>query len=63
LGAGSYYQASPDAPVLAGEWMHYVLIINTTDAAASGKYPTGYTKLYYELSPEQVAANPRQMRR
>jgi len=43
--------------------MHYVLIINTTDAAASGKYPTGYTKLYYELSPEQVAANPRQMRR
>jgi len=46
LGAGSYFQAPSDDPVIAGEWIHYVLIINTTDAARSAKYPTGYTKLY-----------------
>lgn len=46
LGAGSYYQAPADDPVRVGEWIHYVLIINTTDAARSAKYPTGYTKLY-----------------
>lgn len=43
-GAGSYYQASSAWPVQAGEWIHYVLIINTTVTSAS--YPTGYTKLY-----------------
>jgi len=46
LGAGSYFQAPADDPVRVGEWIHYVLIINTTDAARSAKYPTGYTKLY-----------------
>lgn len=40
LGAGSYEQ---DA-VIAGEWIHYVLTINTV--ATNGSYPTGYTKLY-----------------
>jgi hypothetical protein len=46
LGAGSYYQAPPDDPVQKGEWIHYVLIINTTEAARSAKFPTGYTKLF-----------------
>jgi hypothetical protein len=45
LGAGSYYQAPPNDPIQPGEWIHYVLIINTTEAAGSGKYPTGYTRL------------------
>jgi hypothetical protein len=46
LGAGSYYQAPAGDPIRVGEWIHYVLIINTTEAASSGKFPTGYTKLY-----------------
>jgi hypothetical protein len=46
LGAGSYFQAPPGDPVSVGEWIHYVLIINTTEAARSAKYPTGYTKIY-----------------
>jgi Concanavalin A-like lectin/glucanases superfamily len=46
LGAGSYFQAPLSDPVSVGEWIHYVLIINTTGAARSAKYPTGYTKLY-----------------
>ncbi|AWP27720.1 LamG domain-containing protein [Paenibacillus sp. Cedars] len=40
LGAGSYFQD----PVTVGEWIHYVLVINTVDV--SNKYPTGYTKIY-----------------
>lgn len=40
LGAGSYFQ---DA-VTAGEWIHYVLVINST--ATSTAYPNGYTKVY-----------------
>ena len=40
LGAGSYFQD----PVTAGEWIHYVLIINTL--ITSTTYPTGYTKIY-----------------
>ena len=46
LGAGSYYQAPSEWPVRPGEWLHYVLIINTSQASATPKYPTGYTKLY-----------------
>ena len=40
LGAGSYFQ---DA-VVAGEWIHYVLVINTVNTDAT--YTTGYTKVY-----------------
>lgn len=40
LGAGSYFQ---DA-VSVGEWIHYVLIINTVNTSSS--YPTGYTKVF-----------------
>ena len=40
LGTGSYFQ---DA-VVAGQWIHYVLIINTVDVDA--QYTTGYTKVY-----------------
>ncbi|WP_374562829.1 LamG-like jellyroll fold domain-containing protein [Ideonella sp.] len=40
LGAGSYFQ---DA-VGVGQWIHYVLVINTNKR--SGDYPTGYTKVY-----------------
>ena len=40
LGAGSYFQE----PVVAGEWIHYVLVINTRKTSAD--YPTGYTKVY-----------------
>jgi len=43
-GAGSYYQAAANWPVQTGEWVHYMLIINTIDVSAD--YPTGYTKLY-----------------
>jgi hypothetical protein len=39
LGVGSYFQ---DA-LTAGQWIHYTFVINT---AASGGYPTGYTKIY-----------------
>lgn len=39
-GAGSYFQDS----VSTGEWIHYVLVINTL--ATSTTYPTGYTKIY-----------------
>lgn len=40
LGTGSYFQ---DA-VTAGEWIHYVLIINTVNV--DSQYTTGYTKIY-----------------
>jgi len=40
LGTGSYFQ---DA-VSTGQWVYYVLIINTLNT--SGTYPTGYTKVY-----------------
>ncbi|WP_104062374.1 LamG-like jellyroll fold domain-containing protein [Arthrobacter sp. 4R501] len=40
LGAGSYFQ---DA-IVAGEWIHYVLVINYN--AQSAQYPHGYTKIY-----------------
>jgi len=43
-GAGSYYQPVTSSPLQAGEWIHYLLIINTK--ATSTQYPTGYTKLY-----------------
>ena len=43
-GAGSYYQAAANWPVQTGEWIHYMLIINTNDISTD--YPTGYTKLY-----------------
>lgn len=39
-GVGSHFQ---DA-VVAGQWIHYALIVNTVDT--SGTYPTGYTKIY-----------------
>jgi hypothetical protein len=42
--AGSYYQPSAAAPLAAGEWLHYVFIINK--AVTSTQYPNGYTKLY-----------------
>lgn len=42
LGAGSYYQE----PVEAGEWLHYVLVINSN--ASSENYPAGYTKLFID---------------
>lgn len=44
LGAGSYYQASNDNLIRRGEWIHYMLVINTKSTSA--QYPTGYTKLY-----------------
>lgn len=40
LGAGSYFQDT----VSVGEWIYYVLVINTVTTNAT--YPTGYTKLY-----------------
>jgi hypothetical protein len=40
LGAGSYIQDV----VNTGEWIHYVLVINTINTSST--YPTGYTKLY-----------------
>ena len=40
LGAGSYFQDD----VVAGQWMHYVLVINTRKRTAD--HPTGYTKIY-----------------
>lgn len=40
LGAGSYFQD----PVEAGEWIHYVLVINAN--ATSEAFPNGYTKVY-----------------
>lgn len=40
LGAGSYYQE----PVEAGEWLHYVLVVNSN--ASIEDYPAGYTKLF-----------------
>ena len=39
-GAGSYFQGG----VAKGEWIHYVLVINTREK--SEKYPNGYTKIY-----------------
>jgi hypothetical protein len=39
LGVGSYFQD----PVVTGEWIHYVLVTNTTSSA---QYPAGYTKIY-----------------
>jgi hypothetical protein len=40
LGTGSYFQDS----IVAGEWIHYVLVINTVNVSAS--YTTGYTKVF-----------------
>jgi hypothetical protein len=40
LGAGSYFQDT----VVTGQWIHYVLVINSVNTSAA--YPTGYTKLY-----------------
>lgn len=40
LGAGSYFQD----PLTAGEWIHYVLVINSD--ASSEQFPNGYTKIY-----------------
>jgi len=40
LGVGSFSQD----PVVAGGWIHYVLVINTVDT--SGQFPSGYTKIY-----------------
>jgi hypothetical protein len=40
LGSGSYFQES----VIAGQWIHYMLVINTVDTDKS--HPTGYTKIY-----------------
>ena len=39
LGVGSYFQDI----LTAGQWIHYVLVINTT---ASDSYPYGYTKIF-----------------
>ena len=40
LGTGSYFQDN----VVAGRWIHYMLVINTVDIDDS--HPTGYTKIY-----------------
>ncbi|MEV6055663.1 LamG domain-containing protein [Streptomyces sp. NPDC052107] len=40
LGAGSYFQD----PVRPGEWIHYALVINTSNTSST--YPTGYVKIY-----------------
>lgn len=40
LGAGSYFQDV----IEIGEWIHYVLVINTT--VKSSTFPTGYTAIY-----------------
>lgn len=40
LGVGSYFQDT----VTAGNWVHYVLVINTVDVDAT--YTMGYTKIY-----------------
>lgn len=42
LGTGSHFQDH----VIAGRWIHYLLVINTVDSNES--YPTGYTKIYKE---------------
>jgi hypothetical protein len=39
-GAGSYFQDD----VIVGQWIHYILVINTVNTDNS--YPTGYTKIY-----------------
>lgn len=40
LGAGSFFQDT----VSVGEWIHYVLVINSV--STSSTYPTGYTKVF-----------------
>lgn len=40
LGSGSYFQDN----IIAGQWIHYMLVINTVDTDTS--HPTGYTKIY-----------------
>lgn len=40
LGAGSYFQD----PIVPGDWIHYVLVINAD--ATSPEFPNGYTKIY-----------------
>jgi hypothetical protein len=40
LGVGSYFQDT----IVAGNWIHAVLTINTVDTSAT--YPMGYTKIY-----------------
>jgi hypothetical protein len=44
--AGSYYQPASDWALTAGEWIHYVFIINTK--AITTQQPYGYTKLYVQ---------------
>jgi hypothetical protein len=40
LGTGSHFQDH----IIAGQWIHYLLVINTVDTNES--HPTGYTKIY-----------------
>jgi hypothetical protein len=40
LGTGSHFQDH----IIAGQWIHYLLVINTVDTNES--YPTGYAKIY-----------------
>ncbi|MFC5451148.1 LamG-like jellyroll fold domain-containing protein [Paenibacillus aestuarii] len=40
LGAGSYFQDT----LHEGQWIHYTLVINTTNKSST--YPTGYTKIF-----------------
>jgi hypothetical protein len=77
LGAGSYFQALANDPVVVGEWIHYVLIINTTDAAGSAPFRMGTRDLgsffkgaigkiaiyNYELGAGQVESHARRMLR
>jgi len=44
--AGSYYQPTSGWAITAGEWIHYVFVINTK--AVSTQQPYGYTKLYIQ---------------
>jgi hypothetical protein len=39
-GTGSYFQDN----VIVGEWIHYILVINTVNTDNS--HPTGYTTIY-----------------
>jgi hypothetical protein len=44
--AGCYYQPSSSDALTAGEWLHYVFVINTMTTSA--QHPHGYTKLYIQ---------------
>lgn len=60
FGVGSYFQD----PVNAGEWIHYVLVINTTPTAGADSggfsYDKGYTKIYKNgvLRDQDALDNP-----